>query len=242
MRVEIKEDIQQLYDEYYDEKQSKWRKFSAISKFSHIITLSEGLIFNKVLEVGAGDGSILSLLDENNFATALYALEISKSGLEIINQLNLKNLIEATSFDGYNIPYPDNFFDLLILSHVLEHVEYPRMLLREIKRVSKFQIIEVPREYHHNIDKQMNHYLSYGHINVYTPSLLRFLLKSDNFEILKDIKGFYSDDILKFNANTKFKLFKINLFIFVRNFIYSCRFIPEWRRDTMINYYAVLTR
>ncbi|MDR3246617.1 MAG: class I SAM-dependent methyltransferase [Prevotellaceae bacterium] len=238
MELKVRDDLQSEYENDYVEGQTEWRRIGAKGKFSNIITLTQGMTFEKILEVGAGDGSILKLLDIG-FASQLFALEISENGISTIKNRNIKNLIEAVKFDGYKIPYPDNFFDLLILSHVLEHVEYPRALLREMKRVSKFQVIEVPREYHHNIDRQINKYLAYGHISVYTPTYLRFLLKSEGFEIIKDKKGFYSNETLRFGKKG-YKLLKINIFIIIRNIIYLL--LPEWRKDTMVNWYTVLTK
>lgn len=40
-------------------------------------------------------------------------------------------------FDIQNIPYPDNSFDLVFASHVLEYVKNDRQALKEIKRVLK---------------------------------------------------------------------------------------------------------
>lgn len=46
--------------------------------------------------------------------------------------------------DGTKLPFKDNAFQFVILSHVLEHVEDPGMLLNEIMRVGRAGYIEVP--------------------------------------------------------------------------------------------------
>jgi hypothetical protein len=43
----------------------------------------------------------------------------------------MRNLAEARTYDGYRIPYGDKRFDLAVLSHVVEHLEHPRLLLYE---------------------------------------------------------------------------------------------------------------
>jgi hypothetical protein len=80
----------------------------------------------------------------------------------------------------------------------MEHVEHERTLLREIKRVSKYQIFEVPIDFSFYVDRKAAHYLAYGHINIYTPSLFRFLLKSEQFDIIADQCSFYKNEVLKY--------------------------------------------
>jgi ubiquinone/menaquinone biosynthesis C-methylase UbiE len=190
--MSISAQVQQAYEKQYESYQSVWREIGAQQKALNIIELTQGLKLNKVLEVGAGDGSILQVLSRHTFAKELYAVEISSSALQQIHQRQLPQLKQAVLFDGYTLPFADQTFDLVILSHVLEHVEFERTLLRELLRVANYQIIEVPKDYRFDVDKKVNHFLAYGHINMYTPSSLRFLLKSEGYEILKQKVAIYS--------------------------------------------------
>jgi ubiquinone/menaquinone biosynthesis C-methylase UbiE len=137
-----------------------------------LLMFAKGRSFKKVLEVGAGDGSILQKLSDYNFGSEYHAVEISDSGVAHIRSRNIKDLVSVQEFDGYKLPFEDDSFDLVILSHVLEHVEHERLLLREIKRVSSNFVIEVPIDYKPNVDKRIKHFLAYGHINMYTPTSL----------------------------------------------------------------------
>ncbi|MVN20005.1 class I SAM-dependent methyltransferase [Mucilaginibacter arboris] len=188
------------YDNFYDNHDEAWRMLGAKYKAQNILEVCKGKQFVKVLEVGAGDGSILYYLDQWNFAPELYAIEISESGVEHIKNRNLKSIKEVQVFDGYHIPYADQSFDLVILAHVLEHVEYERMLLRELKRIAKYQVIEVPRDYRFGVDAKIKHFLAYGHINVYTPSSLRYLLRSEGFEVLADKTSMIQPEVTRFNT------------------------------------------
>lgn len=244
--MKISNNLQETYNNYYDNDITRWRELGAKQKARNIIEISEGHNFQKVIEVGAGDGSILAELDRQNFSNEFYAVEISDSGIEAIKKRNLSSLAEVKKFDGYKTSHPNNFFDLAILSHVLEHVEYPRMLLRELKRISKHQIIEVPRDYSFNVDKKVKSLIDYGHINVYTPTLLRFLLKTENFQIIKDKMAFYPKNIIAFSWKGKqnklsfIKKFKLEIFILLRSIAYSL--FPERRKEVMINTYTVLIK
>jgi SAM-dependent methyltransferase len=192
--------VKAAYDEFYEKHNEDWRMLGAKFKAQHIVDVCKGHAFKKVLEVGAGDGSILKLLAEQNFAPEYDAVEISESGVEHIKKRNIANLKSVKIFDGYKLPFEDNSFDLIILSHVLEHVEHERLLLRELKRVAGHCVIEVPKDYKAGVDIKIKHFLAYGHINVYTPTSLRYLLRTEGFEIENDLTSMIEPEVTKFNT------------------------------------------
>ncbi len=196
----ISGNVKTAYDEFYEKHDEAWRMLGAKYKAQHIIDVCQGRIFKKVLEVGAGDGSILKLLADQNFAPEYYAVEISESGVEHIKTRNIKDLKLVQLFDGYQLPFEDNSFDLIILSHVLEHVEHERLLLRELKRVARHVVIEVPRDYKAGVDTRIKHFLAYGHINMYTPTSLRYLLQTEGFEVENDLTSIIEPEVTKFNT------------------------------------------
>ena len=203
MKTNITQELQDSYDaQYKDPNIRKWRELGAQNKVQNIIDITKGRSFDKVLEVGSGDGSILQALSNQGFAKELYSVEISQSGLDAIKARNIPELKEAQLFDGYKVPFEDNSFDLVILTHVLEHVEFERLLLRELKRLAKHQVIEVPRDYCFGVDKKLEHFLDYGHINMYTPSSLKFLVKSEGFNILQEKTSIYSKSTYLFNKSS----------------------------------------
>jgi ubiquinone/menaquinone biosynthesis C-methylase UbiE len=196
----ITESVKTAYDGFYEKHDEAWRMLGAKYKAQHIIDVCKGHTFNKVLEVGAGDGSILKLLADQNFAPEYYAVEISESGVEHIKTRHITNLKSVQIFDGYHLPFEDNSFDLIILSHVLEHVEHERLLLRELRRVARYSVIEVPKDYRAGVDTRIKHFLAYGHINMYTPTSLRYLLLTEGFEVEADLTSMIEPEVTKFNT------------------------------------------
>ncbi len=196
----ISGNVKTAYDEFYQKHDEAWRMLGAKYKAQHIIDVCKGRIFKKVLEVGAGDGSILKFLADQDFAPEYHAVEISESGVEHIKSRDIKDLKSVQLFDGYKLPFGDNSFDLIILSHVLEHVEHERMLLREIKRVARHSVIEVPLDYKAGVDKRIKHFLAYGHINVYTPTSLRYLLSTEGFVVEDDLTSMIEPEVTRFNT------------------------------------------
>jgi ubiquinone/menaquinone biosynthesis C-methylase UbiE len=234
--MQVSEQIQQAYSNQYDPSIVAWRTMAAKYKAQNIVNLAKNINYNTVLEVGCGEGSILSWLSQWGFGGQLSGIDISDSGVAITQSKNIDRLKEVLLFDGYRIPYPNGHFDLAYCSHVLEHVEHERVLLREIQRVSRYQIFEVPIDFSFYVDRKLAHFLSYGHINIYTPSLFRFLLKTENYQILADECYMYNNEVLNYTyPNNKGALLKAKAKNMLLNMI-------PYLKGIKPNSYAVLTQ
>lgn len=201
--VQVGKDLQSAYDEMYTDTMTQWRELGGKYKARNLVAVCRNQKFQKVLECGAGEGSVLKFLDEAHVFGELYAIEISGTGIAQIKKRNLPSLCEAKSFNGYEIPYPDKFFDLVYCSHVIEHVEHPRILLRELRRVSSYQAFEIPLDYSTRVDGSVRHFMEYGHINIYTPALFKFLLMSEGYEIAEELLTTTSDEVWRYNWNNQ---------------------------------------
>ncbi len=88
----------------------------------------------KVLDLGCGTGESLEYFTRLNNKVDWFGIDVEDSP-EVRNRKNENE--RFISFDGVNIPFPDNYFDLIYCKQVLEHVRYPRELLAEVSRVLK---------------------------------------------------------------------------------------------------------
>lgn len=190
------------YENYYHDLDAEWRRLGGIDKCANIVYMSSDIPHNKILEIGSGDGAILKRLSEINFCDEMYSLEIVTTAVEKINGLKIPTLVECKLYDGYNIPFKNDAFDLVILSHVIEHLEFPRKLLYDAKRVGKHVFIEVPLE--DNIRLSENFvFTKTGHINPYSYKTIRWLLQSSGLDII-DQKIFNpSKDVLFYRYGKK---------------------------------------
>ncbi len=179
------------YKDYYEdgnnpEGDAHWRKIGAIPKVDNIVSLCDRYAHKSIIEIGAGEGSVLQELSERKFADELYAIDISESGIRKIKARQINTLKECQTYDGYTIPYPDNRFDIAILTHVVEHLENPRMLIYEASRVAKHLFVEVPLEDHLRLSNDFV-FDRVGHINDYTPRSIRRLLQTCNLTALDQV-------------------------------------------------------
>jgi ubiquinone/menaquinone biosynthesis C-methylase UbiE len=184
-KIAINEKLKRNYDDYYlTESISEWRQIGADRKAENIIALCQPYPHSTIVEIGAGDGSILKRLSESSFGVSYWALDISSSAIPAISKKGIQGLREALRFDGYDVPYQNNQFDLVVLSHVIEHVEYPRKLLYEAARIARYVFVEVPLEDNFRL-KQDFVWDEVGHINSYNVKTIRRLIQSCSMKVLK---------------------------------------------------------
>lgn len=184
--ITVGDQLRANYADYYPDGESEWRRLGAIDKADNIVSLCREFPHITVLEIGAGEGSILKRLSELNFGAELYGIEISSSGVDTIRARRIPRLVECRLFDGSQVPYDNDQFDLAVLSHVLEHVEHPRQLLYEASRVAKYVCVEVPLD---DMSRLRRDFVldRVGHINFYSPRTIRWLVQSCNLCVLRQI-------------------------------------------------------
>jgi ubiquinone/menaquinone biosynthesis C-methylase UbiE len=183
--ISVSESLNTMYEDYYenDPQTLAKRALTAIEVWQHIRQICDLTHVHRLLDVGAGEGSLLLQLSQAQFADELYGVEISESGLKAIQAKNIANLVEVQGFNGYKIPYPDKFFTVAIASHVLEHVEHERLFLSELKRVAEHVLIEVPLEHTYRIEQAIEVGKPYGHINFYTLETFSNLLTTSGLQV-----------------------------------------------------------
>lgn len=107
----------------------------------NLIRLKKNLKINKinVLDVGFGMGYFLFEASKRNLGLKGFGLDINKKSVFFVKKIAKKNKKEIyfEIGDGYNLPFNDHSFHIVLCSHVLEHVKEPQKILKEIYRVLK---------------------------------------------------------------------------------------------------------
>lgn len=117
---------------YSKESVSKRAEFDQIVKW-----IKKG---SKIIDLGSGDGTLLKILKDEK-KTKGVGVEISKSGVESAKKKGIKS--EIGSIDR-KLSYKNNEFDYAICNVTLQMVMYPEILLKEMCRISKKQILTFP--------------------------------------------------------------------------------------------------
>lgn len=139
----------------------------------------------RILDVGCGSGVFAAKMKERGWDA--YGLEVSRESLK----RSAQQLGGDRVFPGWDeASFPDGYFDVVTLWHVLEHLQGPGTVADKISRVLKkggFVLIEVPNRYslalrifkglyeHHRIPE---------HLLYWSNQSLEYLFSKDGFSIV----------------------------------------------------------
>lgn len=141
----------------------------------------------RILDVGCGSGETMSLLQSVGWD--VYGLDIDKNAIGVARTQGLQHASVGSHEDIGK--YPDHFFDVIRMYHVIEHLSDPLLCLRLARRKLKSGgeiivgtpneasfVARVARQYWYNLDCPR-------HLYLFTPQTLGLLLKKAKFTSLQ---------------------------------------------------------
>ncbi len=158
--------------------------------------IDEHIGFNRIdslLEIGPGDGVLLASIRKHNRRTKITAIEPSQYHCEHLKRIPKVDVIN----DYIENARPVYRYDLIIMSHVLEHIPDPKSALEDI--AARFLnpgghlLIGVPSGEFELYNRQTAALAPSGHLHFFSGGSLFALLKSAEFNI---------DSVLGFKIKT----------------------------------------
>ncbi len=165
----------------------------------------------RVLDLGCGNGSLLKLLLEKKNIKA-EGVEISESGIAACRKKGL-NVVRGNI--DQKLDFSDDYFDYAVCNVTIQMVNYPEILLREMKRVSRYQIISFPNFafYKNRIDLlfkgRMPKPMLFGY-SWYNTGHLHQLSINDFYELLRITKGLKVNKVILEKSANPFKNYLLN--------------------------------
>ena len=151
MKEANSEAIKAFYSQHHDKIRDKRSESTyPLRHYAHA-TQYEGILEfvlpgMRVLDAGCGDG-VLSILMANKGATVV-GCDFSLPNIEAAKEYAAEHHITNVEFlvgDAEHLPFPDSSFDLVVSSHVLEHLPDFDKGLQEVLRVTKKRaVIAIP--------------------------------------------------------------------------------------------------
>ncbi|HEY3419533.1 MAG TPA: class I SAM-dependent methyltransferase [Methanomassiliicoccales archaeon] len=88
----------------------------------------------KMLDVGCGGGQLLeNFCRKDNIE--VHGIDISQEALRVSKNKGYCSV--ECDLEADNMPYPDSFFDVVVMNDLIEHIINPDRMLREARRVIK---------------------------------------------------------------------------------------------------------
>ncbi|HUD44025.1 MAG TPA: class I SAM-dependent methyltransferase [Patescibacteria group bacterium] len=143
----------------------------------------------KILDIGAGYGFIEEIIQKRHIKVKLFGNDISGAAIN-----NLKKRFRGTfKIESiYNMNYKNDYFDVVLLLEVLEHIP-PSRTLKILSKINKL----IKKDGYFILSVPMNEGLEYmktnknGHVRVYTRDIIFSELKISGFEVI-NYKEFYA--------------------------------------------------
>lgn len=140
------EDLEKYYNDYYEKDLYESIDYKSVvsSEIQAIGKLSKEEIFRKApyfsiyqtegkfLDVGCGLGLGLAYAKQLGFE--LFATEFDQGAIDFVKE---KFPVEVYKGDLSSAKFPDNYFDFIHISHVIEHVLDPKEYFAEMYRILK---------------------------------------------------------------------------------------------------------
>lgn len=201
--------------------EGKWgfnSSYSNLIRFDLIDNIKESC--NKdlnILEIGCGTGATLLEIKSRYKNANVYGIEINENVCEITK--NNCDLIVG-NIENMELPYQNNFFDYIILGDVLEHLNDPWKVLKNIKKYLKNEgvlIASIPNIMHVSVLKELikgnfeytnSGILDKTHLRFFTLREIQKLFESNNF----CIKNVQAVNTILLDEEEKFIDYMCNLY------------------------------
>jgi len=144
-----------------------------------------------VLDLGCNLGDISFFISEK--AKEVVGIDYNKNAIEIAKKRYIKNNLTFIYGEAFEFLNSNNKkFDILILSHILEHLDNPQEFLLRFKDYFKFIYIEVPdfdKSYLNYYRKDLKLKLIYSdndHVSEFDRDELKSLLRICHIDVIKE--------------------------------------------------------
>lgn len=184
------EELIPLYSqEYYGASKSRRLSWDSLRLLLHqyVLWQRRGTLGSRppgrILDVGCGDGDFLASLKRRGWET--YATDLSAAACKRAQERG----IMTHQGDLVSANFPDHYFDVITLWHVLEHVPHPSEDLVEVRRILKddgLLVVETPNSDSFTLRLCGARWFSFDvprHLQHFTPVTLQALLRRTGFSI-----------------------------------------------------------
>ena len=120
-------------DRFYGKTPDNYRELE--DRHRKVLEILSSFSFERILDVGCGDGNFTKLMARACKAKEVYGIDISEEALRIAMKNGI--ICRKIDVDEEDFPFEDNFFDAVTALELIEHLYDPDHFLDEVRRVLK---------------------------------------------------------------------------------------------------------
>lgn len=127
-----RKDYNEISEEFSATRKTMWPELGDLDKY-----MEEG---DRALDIGCGNGKLFGFLAEKKKNFSYVGLDVSEKLIKIARDFYLEAQLpskEFKVFDGINIPYPDNSFDIVYCLATLPHLPGREMQVKFLENIRK---------------------------------------------------------------------------------------------------------
>lgn len=191
-------------------KHNLFQRFWHTNRFKEIKKMIDDKSLETLLDVGSHSGKFTYEISKALPKTKIYGIDISKDAIEYAS-IKYKNVSFKVA-EAESLPFKNNFFDFVTCLEVIEHIQNPKLVITEIRRVLKKGgdvLFLVPSEntlfkliWYFWIKLGPGKVWNHTHINQFSNYSLDNLLKKNGFKVNKR-KKFLFGMLLAIKANKR---------------------------------------
>lgn len=144
-----------------------------------------------VLDFGSGNGVLSYWLKSNGFGQRVVGVDVSQTGVDNANRAYGSESLSFITLDKLSELKPGSF-DVVVSSHVLEHIDEPEEALQSIMDKAEWLVLEVPLEQclWPELISRLRGKARYdnplGHVNFWTRASFRDFLAKAGLMVVRD--------------------------------------------------------
>lgn len=181
--------------DYYDQAiaTNLLQRFWHGRRFAEVQNFLNGIKAKRILDIGCHGGRFTFEISKKFQSSAIYGIDVSEAGIEYA-QKRYKNMHFYVA-RAEKLPFRTNYFDMVTCFEVLEHIDEPMKVIREVVRVLKKSgnfIVLIPTENflfrliwliwtHFGLGRVWRH----THVQSFRNHTLDVLLKKSGFAVIK---------------------------------------------------------
>jgi SAM-dependent methyltransferase len=148
----------------------------------------------QVLDFGCGNGALAYWMHSHGFGSEIVGLDVSATAIQFASRHFARPGLRFQTFSADVGLAGLGRFDVVVASHVLEHLEKPERALAEVAQLTEWLVLEVPLE-----DSWISRLISrlrarhraenaVGHVNFWTRESFRALVESVGLVVVRDFQ------------------------------------------------------